>query len=279
MKISIITITYNSEKTLEETILSVINQKNVDLEYIIVDGQSTDQTMSIVNKYRDHIAKVISEPDNGISDAFNKGIGLATGDIVGIINSDDMLTQHALEMVQNVVEQNPGVDVFYGNSIRFRDDRENYIYKPDNDLHDLLHFMFLSHPSTFVRRSAYIKYGVFEEKYRMAMDFRLLSKMYREGAAFRYIDAELTWFRLDGTSMKKEEITRAESVEIAVMNGIDERQARAFYQRVYRKGRIIALLERLGVGDLLRRRIKKQNKAQTPRKWYLTLSVDLDQKQ
>ena len=87
-KISIVTITYNSEAIVEETIKSVISQDYPDLEYIIIDGGSKDNTLAVVDKYRDRIAKVVSEPDEGISDAFNKGIRNATGDIVGIINSD-----------------------------------------------------------------------------------------------------------------------------------------------------------------------------------------------
>ena len=90
-RITIITVCYNSEKYIEQAILSVINQTYDNLEYIIVDGGSQDSTMSIVNRYRDKISVIISEKDNGISDAFNKGIRRATGDIIGIVNSDDML--------------------------------------------------------------------------------------------------------------------------------------------------------------------------------------------
>ena len=90
-KISIVTITFNSEHTVEETIKSVISQDYPNLEYIIIDGASKDGTLAVVDKYRGKIAKVISEPDNGISDAFNKGIRHSTGDIIGIINSDDVL--------------------------------------------------------------------------------------------------------------------------------------------------------------------------------------------
>ena len=90
-KISVITITFNSAATLEETILSVTSQDYPDLEYVIIDGGSTDGTLDIIRKYQDKIQIVVSEPDRGISDAFNKGIARATGEIVGIINSDDIL--------------------------------------------------------------------------------------------------------------------------------------------------------------------------------------------
>ena len=98
-RITIITVCYNSEKYIEQAILSVINQTYDNLEYIIVDGGSQDSTMSIVNRYRDKISVIISEKDNGISDAFNKGIRRATGDIIGIVNSDDMLYNN------NVIEK------------------------------------------------------------------------------------------------------------------------------------------------------------------------------
>ena len=90
-KISLITISYNSKKHIEDTILSVTTQNYDNYEYIIIDGASTDGTLDIINKYQDKITTIITEPDKGISDAFNKGIRLCTGDIIGIINSDDIL--------------------------------------------------------------------------------------------------------------------------------------------------------------------------------------------
>lgn len=101
-KISIVTITYNSEKTLEETILSVVNQNYCNLEYLIIDGGSKDSTLKIEDKYRDKISFVISEPDKGIIDAFNKGIKYASGDIIGIINSDDILCDGALQAIADL---------------------------------------------------------------------------------------------------------------------------------------------------------------------------------
>lgn len=195
MKISIITITYNSEKTIEETILSIINQNYQNIEYIIIDGGSKDNTLNIINKYKTKISKVISEPDNGISDAFNKGIREATGDIIGIINSDDILNIDTLNELNNIIEKEPDYDVYYGNGIIF-DDRRNHVYKPNNKIEDILKYMFICHPATFVKKSAYERYGMFNVKYKCAMDFELLSRMYLEGAKFKYFDYECTWFRL-----------------------------------------------------------------------------------
>ena len=91
MKISIVTVVYNNEDTIEQAILSVINQTYPDIEYILIDGQSTDNTLNIINKYKNQVSKIISEPDNGIYDAMNKGLKKCTGDLVGILNSDDFI--------------------------------------------------------------------------------------------------------------------------------------------------------------------------------------------
>ena len=101
MKVSIITITFNSESTLIDTIDSVLNQTYKDIEYIIVDGASTDSTLSIIHSYKDKIAKLVSEKDNGLYDALNKGISMASGDVIGILHSDDFYTNH--HIIENVV--------------------------------------------------------------------------------------------------------------------------------------------------------------------------------
>ena len=114
-KITIITICYNSAQTIEKTICSIVSQDYANLEYIIVDGLSTDNTMGIVEKYRDQIDVILSEKDNGISDAFNKGIRHATGDVIVMINSDDTLLPGALSQVAKVWE--PQIDVLSTNII------------------------------------------------------------------------------------------------------------------------------------------------------------------
>lgn len=111
-KISIITVCYNSAKHLEQCIKSVLDQDYPNLEYLVIDGGSTDGTIDIISKYRDKIAYFVSESDNGISDAFNKGIKAATGDIIGIINSDDFMMPNALQKISEYYEDD--IDVYRG---------------------------------------------------------------------------------------------------------------------------------------------------------------------
>ena len=196
-KISIITITYNSEKTLEDTIKSVITQDYENLEYIIIDGGSKDKTLEIVGKYQEYISYFVSEPDKGICDAFNKGIAAATGEIIGIINSDDLLYPGALSEVARAYHS--GIDIIYGKGKRLFPDGRMEDYLP-RELSFLKYGMALVHPSTFVTKSAYMKYGVFDLRYKGCMDRELLLRMKTQGAKFTYVDAYLSIYRMGGFS-------------------------------------------------------------------------------
>ena len=199
MKISIITVTFNSGKTLSDTIQSVRNQDYKDLEYIIVDGGSTDNTLKIIQDNNDIISKWISEPDRGISDAFNKGIKMSTGDLIGIINSDDMLADGALNEIAKYIKED--TDVLHGNVISFGHNIEPFIEKP-GVIKDLYTSMVLLHPATFVRKSAYEKYGLFNIDYKCCMDRDLLLRMYSKGAKFQYLDRVLARFRQGGINQR-----------------------------------------------------------------------------
>lgn len=198
-KISIITITFNSAKTLEETINSVIHQDYPNLEYLIIDGGSTDGTMEIVNKYKDSIAFSISEPDRGISDAFNKGIHYATGEIIGIINSDDILLDGALKAVAEHYDSS--VDVYSGNLLFWNDiTQETYESKPEMTFDKLKLQYGVAHPSRFIRKDAYERFGDYMVELRYNMDIELLCRFYKKGARFIHIDKCLAKFRMGGTT-------------------------------------------------------------------------------
>ncbi|MDO4306353.1 MAG: glycosyltransferase family 2 protein [Eubacteriales bacterium] len=269
MKVSLITITYNSKKTIDATILSIIKQSYPDIEYIIVDGGSTDGTLMILDNYRSHITTLISEPDNGISDAFNKGIKAATGDIIGIVNSDDFLNREAISTLMEIVEKEGDFDVYYGNSIMFSETGA-YTYKPGADLSNLPLYMILSHPATFIKRDAYKKYGGYSLEHKCAMDFELISKMYMKGAKFKYIDATLSCFRLGGVSKKKSLLTEKESCEIAVRNGVSRIKSKTWYLKVRLKSYLLDFFGKCGVEMLLRSFVKKQSQKNTIEiRWFL----------
>ena len=211
-KISVITISFNSEATLEETIRSVTSQDYPALEYVIIDGGSTDGTLEIIRKYQDRIQVVVSEPDRGISDAFNKGVARATGEIVGIVNSDDILLPGALQKVAESYQ--PQVDVYSG-WIMFWNQETNETFPSYPDIaFDRLKLQYrVAHPARFIRRDAYERFGLYREDLRYMMDIELLCRFYKQGARFMLIDSPLAMFRIGGTTAdsiyKKKEDYRA----------------------------------------------------------------------
>lgn len=201
-KISIITITYNSEKTLEQTIQSVVGQDYNNIEYLIIDGGSTDKTLDIVERYRDKISFVISEPDKGISDAFNKGIFYATGEIIGIINSDDIYLPGALKAIAD--SYSPEIDVYRGNTVIWNEATKTKIsVKPTMSFPLNKRIKYVCHPSTFVAKKAYEKWGGFQEKFRYQMDADLLYRFYCNHAKFKYVGQDLAVFKLGGATSDK----------------------------------------------------------------------------
>ena len=198
-KISIVTITYNSEATLEETIRSVVSQDYPHLEYLIIDGGSTDGTLDIVRKYQDSIDVVISEPDRGISDAFNKGVARATGEIIGIINSDDILLPGALQRIAEAYE--PDIDVYSGYILFWNEaTNETFPSRPDITFSKLKLQYNVAHPARFIRKDAYERFGLYREDMRYMMDIELLCRFYKQGARFLKIDQPLAKFRIGGTT-------------------------------------------------------------------------------
>jgi len=180
--ISIITVCYNSENTIERTIKSVIKQNYAQIEYIIVDGKSKDGTMDIIQKYRDKITKVISEPDKGIYDAMNKGIELASGEIIGILNSDDIYTSNTIisEITREFVKRD--VQLVYGNITYFRNNPDEAIrtwvtksyYKRFFD-----HGEVAPHPSLFVKKEVYNKIGTYHSDFKITSDYEFMLRALR----------------------------------------------------------------------------------------------------
>ena len=200
--VSVITVVLNGEKYLEDAIQSVLRQSYDNVEYIVIDGGSTDGTLDILKKYDDQMDYWVSEADDGIADAFNKGISLCAGDVIGIINADDW---YELDAIEKVVERGNRPAVFCGNVQYWDRSKKEYIFT--TNIHGLPKEMTVNHPATFVSASIYQKYGVFDTKYRYAMDYELLLRFYAMGADFVKIDSVLSNMRLAGLS----DTCRAES--------------------------------------------------------------------
>lgn len=198
-KISIITVCYNSKAHLEEAINSVLNQSYKNKEYIVIDGGSTDGTLDIINKYRDKIAYFVSEPDKGISDAFNKGIKAATGDLIGICNADDLLASDCMQILADNYEE--GVDIYRMNEVvKNFETGEEFLTKPTLVYGKRLMNHYTCHMGCFVTKAAYEKYGMYDVNLRIQMDTDLLCRFTVKGAKYKYIDANCGFFRRGGVS-------------------------------------------------------------------------------
>lgn len=208
MKVSIITATYNSAETVRNTFDSVLNQTYKDIEYIVVDGLSKDNTVEIVKEYVEKFGgkmRYISEKDRGLYDAMNKGLAMATGDVVGILNSDDFYTSNdILEVVANNFRENE-IDAVYGD-IHFvnSDDLTKCVryYSSAIFSRRLMRFGFMpAHPSFYCKREVYEKYGDFNTKYKIAADFDSLFRfIYIKRIRTRYIKRDFVTMRTGGVS-------------------------------------------------------------------------------
>lgn len=257
-KLSIVTISFNSENTIADTINSVKKQNSV-FEYIIKDGCSSDRTLEIVNSMKDERFVVISKKDDGISDAFNQGIKASTGNIIGFINSDDIIMPGASDKVIKTFDSNQDIDIVYGNCARFKERvGDAYVFKPTTKLNTLDYRFLLYHPAIFVRKEAYEKYGFYDCKYKNAMDYELISRMYYSGAKFFYIDECLCAFREGGTSEVGFERTLNEHKKIALRNGANPLKVDLYITKLKMRKCVLLLLNKMGIEYFLRRIIKKQ---------------------
>ncbi len=208
MKLSIITVTYNSERTLRDTMESILSQTFQDFEYIIVDGASKDATLDIIREYEPRFQgriRYLSEPDKGIYDAMNKGFAMATGDIIGTLNSDDFYTSD--DVLQAVVDGFAGeyVDAVYAD-IHFvnTDDLTKCVRYYSSSVFRpwMMRFgMIPAHPSFYCRKAVYDQYGFFDTNYRIAADFEILLRLiFIHRIRTRYIKKDFVTMRLGGAS-------------------------------------------------------------------------------
>lgn len=206
MKVTIITITYNSEATVEDTIRSVLAQDFPDIEYIIIDGKSKDGTLNVVNRYLARIDKIISEKDNGLYDALNKGIEHATGDIIGMLHSDDLYANNnVISKVAQMFAQDPSVEGVYANLIfvdRLNPDRVLRTWNSgEYEEGSFLKGWMPPHPTFFVRKNAYKKYGGFNTSLKLSADYELMLRfIHKNKIKIAYLNETTVKMRMGGTS-------------------------------------------------------------------------------
>lgn len=202
--VSVLTPCFNSDKTVEQTLTSIENQTYHNIEYIIVDGGSVDHTLELIDRHRKRLPEkltVISEKDNGIYDAMNKGISLAKGQLIGIVNSDDWYENDTIEQAVRNYQGNP-YEVIYGMQRNFINDREKTTLIHH---HDFLPEQMITHPTCFVTKQAYTRFGVFDTQYRSAADYDLMLRYWEsQQVVFTPVMKVMSNFRLGGISSSQE---------------------------------------------------------------------------
>lgn len=206
MKVSIITITYNSATTVEDTIRSVVTQDYPDIEYLIIDGKSKDNTLAIAEKYKDRIAKVISEKDKGLYDALNKGIRHASGDIIGMLHSDDLYAHpQVISKVVDAFRKNPGSEGVYADLVFVnRNDTGKVMRTWESGQYregDFLRGWMPPHPTFFVRKECYEKFGGFNTDLKLSADYELMLRLiHKNKIRLAYLPEVIVKMRMGGVS-------------------------------------------------------------------------------
>jgi glycosyltransferase involved in cell wall biosynthesis len=223
--ISIITVCFNTEKTIEKTIQSVISQKSQNYEYIVIDGKSTDSTISVVQKYQDKISKFISEPDKGIYDAMNKGISQSTGDVIYFLNSGDYLNnENIVEDIISIFNVHPDYKIIYGNYIKYSEDKKKFV---DNcEIKNILELIRkgICHQTIFSKREILESCNGFDLNYKMYSDLDWLLKIIIDfDVKINYTDKNICYSLQGGVCMQYYKLYAGERLKIIkkYLNKID----------------------------------------------------------
>lgn len=205
MKVSIITVCYNAASTIADTIESIRDQSYKNVEYIVVDGASTDGTLQIINQYRNVIDQFVTEPDKGIYDAMNKGINLSNGEVIGILNADDVYSSNDVlnQVVSSFLEND--VDGIYADLEYVNQDDISKIYRywksRDYVPRDFYHGWMPPHPTFFLKKSCYEKYGLYLTDFRISADYELMLRMIeKHQISTHYLPKSIVKMRVGGES-------------------------------------------------------------------------------
>lgn len=218
MKISVITVCYNSEDTIERTIKSVISQKYNDLEYIVIDGGSTDKTVQIIRKYEQHISYWVSEPDNGIYDAMNKGIVASTGEVIDFLNSDDWYAEDTLSRVENYFKETEA-DIISGNVFRVNAGKITVLPRiiPEDDDAYFFHMMF-PHQALFAKTTLFDKCGMFNTDYIIKADYDWILRVHLAGCKIKMVEDCFAYFSYGGISTTRRIVSAKEQWQSATFH-------------------------------------------------------------
>lgn len=198
-RLTVITVAYNAKDTIEQTILSVGTQAAEGIEYLVIDGASSDGTVEVLRRLSHHIDHWVTEPDHGIYDAMNKGIAMARGEWIMFLNADDYFkSERSVQCLLAATDDL--IDIVAGQTLMKHSDRER-LFRPSQRLGLMLQLPFM-HPSTIVRRSAFETYGHFDTRYRLAADCDFFLRMISRGHKCRYISEVVTVMRDGGASQR-----------------------------------------------------------------------------
>jgi glycosyltransferase involved in cell wall biosynthesis len=236
--VSVVTVVLNGAATLERTIRSVLDQTYRPIEYIVVDGGSSDGTLALIQAYAPHLACWISEPDGGISEAFNRGIRLATGDYVALLNADDWMDPSHIAKGVHALARSPAGFVF--GDLRCASEQGGPSHRVPGDAHYrrwLRHHMpDVNHPSMLVRRSAYEVVGLFDARYRVAMDYDWVLRADQAGVAGEYVPGLRVHMSLGGVSDRSFPKALREVRDISIRHGYPRAYAQARFAYRLAKG-------------------------------------------
>ena len=258
-KVSIITVCLNSAKTIRDTIKSVESQAYDNIEYIIVDGGSQDGTVDIISEST-AVTKWISEPDKGISDAFNKGLSLASGEYIQIINSDDWLGENQIMIAVKCLEEDETAGFVFGNIYLCAYDKKNKFFKPGDELYEKKianRMPQVNHPTFLVRKMVYEQFGGFDEKYKIALDYEWLSRVTKQGVRGIYCPILTAYMRDGGISTKNLLQVLKESRKISLKNGYAKFGANWFFMQRLIK-RLCYFVVNFIIGDEITNKIKEK---------------------
>jgi len=259
LKITIITVTLNNSSNLDKTIASVLNQNYSNIEYIIIDGGSIDDTFEIIKKYEKYSFKFVSEKDNGIYDAMNKGILLATGDVINFLNAGDMFyDNNVLCSVADQYDKYLMIGILYGRSEFFSDiERILYIKGQEVQLSALWKKMPACHQSMFFRKELFTKFGLYDLKFRIASDFelflRFVNLMPKDGYLLVYTNEILSKIELYGINSKNYIHTWLETKQASQIYYACTLKSNFYYNIMFIKSYFLIFLSRLNILKYYRR--------------------------